>query len=104
MIIKGNMNYDFHGRKRKKKRKSSNGLRQRTFVPLMQDHSLPSSPILEQAKAHREKYPSMPMGEYKSPVDNSYKKDISSTYTVSIPYNKGAYQVIPKDEVEHIGK
>jgi hypothetical protein len=44
------------------------------------------------------------MGDYKSPVDNSYKKDISSTYTVSIPYNKGAYQVIPKDEVEHIGK
>ena len=24
--------------------------------------------------------------------------------TVSIPYNKGAYQVIPDDDIEHIGR
>lgn len=48
--------------------------------------------------------PSMPVGEYKVPVDNSYKKDISKQYTVSIAYNKGAYQVIPKKEIKDIGK
>ena len=48
--------------------------------------------------------PSMPIGEYKVPVDNSYKKDISKQYTVSIAYNKGAYQVIPKKEIKDIGK
>jgi len=38
------------------------------------------------------------------PKDNSYKQDISKQYTVSIAYNKGAYQVIPKGEVKDIGK
>ena len=108
MIIKGSMNCDRHGRKRKNrptsKRRSSNGSGQRTFVPLVQDHSLPSSPILEAARKHREKYPSMPIGEYKPDKDTSYKKEVSKNYTVSIAYNKGAYQVIPKDDVEHIGK
>ena len=108
MIIKGSMNYDRHGRKRKNrpthKRRSSNGSGQRTFVPLVQDHTLPSSPILEASRKHREKYPSMPIGEYSPPKDTSYKKEVSKNYTVSIAYNKGAYQVIPKDDVEHIGK
>ena len=44
------------------------------------------------------------MGEYTVPEDNSYKADISKQYTVSIAYNKGAYQVIPKGEVKDIGK
>ena len=108
MIIKGSMNYDRHGRKRKNrpasKRRSSNGSGQRTFVPIVQDHSLPSSPILEASRKHREKYPSMPIGEYTPDKDTSYKKEVSKNYTVSIAYNKGAYQVIPKDDVEHIGK
>ena len=29
---------------------------------------------------------------------------ISSGYTVAPAYNKGAYQVIPRDQVENIGK
>jgi hypothetical protein len=32
------------------------------------------------------------------------KLDISSSYTVAPAYNKGAYQVVPKNEVKHIGK
>ena len=42
--------------------------------------------------------------EYKTPEDTSYKKEISKQYTVSFAYNKGAYQVIPKNEVKDIGK
>ena len=33
-----------------------------------------------------------------------YKKNISNKYTVSVPYNKGAYQVISEEDVKHIGK
>ena len=29
---------------------------------------------------------------------------ISSNYTLAPAYNKGAYQVVPRNEVEHIGK
>jgi nucleoside-specific outer membrane channel protein Tsx len=32
------------------------------------------------------------------------KQQISSTYTIAPAYNKGAYQVVPKNEVKHIGK
>ena len=49
-------------------------------------------------------YPSAKSTEYKTPEDTSYKKEISKQYTVSIAYNKGNYQVIPKDEVKDIGK
>ena len=38
------------------------------------------------------------------PVYQSYKKEVSKNYTVSIAYNKGAYQVIPKKEVKSIGR
>lgn len=30
--------------------------------------------------------------------------EISSGYTIAPAYNKGAYQVIPRDQVENIGK
>lgn len=108
MIFKGSMNYDQHGRKRKNKisnrRRSSSGLGHHSFTVATRDHAPHASPVLEQARLHREKYPSLPIGEYSTPKDNSYKKDISNQYTVSIPYNKGAYQVIPKNEVKDIGK
>jgi hypothetical protein len=36
--------------------------------------------------------------------DTSYREEVSKKYTVSIPYNKGAYQVVPNDEIKNIGK
>ena len=56
----------------------------------------------KQYKSDEETYASAPIGEYTVPEDNSYKKDIGMEYTVSIAYNKGAYQVIPKGEVKDI--
>ena len=35
---------------------------------------------------------------------DSYKQEVSKNYTVAIGYNKGAYQVIPKNEIKSIGK
>ena len=93
-MIKGSMQYDQFGRKRKvshlyKSKKAT-----------------PSFKTQEKKKFKRDEinYPSAPVGEYTVPEDNSYKSDISKQYTVSIAYNKGAYQVIPKGEVKDIGK
>jgi len=41
---------------------------------------------------------------YTPPPDNSYKREISKQYTIAPAYNKGAYQVIPRQDVKHIGK
>ena len=50
-------------------------------------------------------YPSCTTSPKKvEPTDQSYRQEISSKYTVAIPYNKGAYQVISPDNIEDIGK
>ena len=94
MIVKGSLNYDQFGRKRKKKVvKRSN--KTMAFKAKRPNFDKQSSKTM---------YPSAKPTEYKTPEDTSYKKEISKQYTVSIAYNKGAYQVIPKNEVKDIGK
>ena len=57
-----------------------------------------------------EKYPSSTVSTASSKGDGENaewqkeKQKISSTYTIAPAYNKGAYQVVPKNEVKHIGK
>lgn len=86
--------YDQHGRKRK----VGNLYKSKKATPNFKKVAN------KQFKSSEETYPSAPVGEYTVPEDNSYKADISKQYTVSIAYNKGAYQVIPKGEVKDIGK
>ena len=93
-MIKGSMMYDQHGRKRKVKHLYKSKKATPNF----------KSQKTKQYKSDEETYASAPIGEYTVHEDNSYKKDISKQYTVSIAYNKGAYQVIPKGEVKDIGK
>ena len=99
MIINGNMRYSPSGRETKRlaltKRSVSQSSNNKTPKP---------NPRLEAIKAHQEKYPSLPMGSSKptKAEDNSYKQEISKQYTVAIPYNKGAYQVIPKENIKDI--
>ena len=90
---KGSMMYDQYGRKRKVKKLYTSKKAKPNFAKQATKQFKEASSI-----------PSMPVGEYKVPVDNSYKKEVSKQYTVSIAYNKGAYQVIPKKEVKDIGK
>ena len=95
MIIKGQMTYDQHGRKRKSKFTKAVRTKQpewKTFAP---DTTY---------RRTTQEYPSAPVSQYSTPQDTSYKQKASENYTVSIAYNKCAYQVIPKDEVKHIGK
>ena len=91
---KGSMQYDQYGRKRK-------------VAHLYKSKKAKPTYNVQMKKKFREvseEIPSAPVGEYTVPEDNSYKQDISKQYTVSIAYNKGAYQVIPKGEVKDIGK
>ena len=95
MIIKGQMTYDQHGRRRKSKFTKAVKTKQpewKTFAP---------EPTI---RRNTPEYPSAPLSEYTPARDSSYKQKVSEKYTVSIAYNKGAYQVIPKEEVKHIGK
>jgi len=47
----------------------------------------------------------MPISNTYSPErDDSWKAEASKNFTVAPAYNKGAYQVIPRKDVEHIGK
>lgn len=49
-------------------------------------------------------YPSAEMIPPVKETDNSWKKEESKKFTVAPAYNKGAYQVIPRGDVEYIGK
>ena len=93
MIVKGSMNYDQFGRKRKTVTKRSEKVM--TFKAKKPDFKKQSKKTM---------YPSAKPTEYTTPEDTSYKKEFSKQYTLSIAYNKGAYQVIPKNAVKDIGK
>ncbi len=116
MIIKGSLNYDQYGRKRKRKSRSSSRSRTLGFHP----SNTGSNPVRDtkqqgavaQQGEHRtcnaKVAGSIPVsstnaGKGTKP-DNSWKVEISKQYTIAPAYNKGAYQVIPRKEVEDIGK
>ena len=87
------MNHTPSGRRKKKivrRRKKT-----QTFVPLQ------SAPTYRRETPY---YPSAD-GRYDCTVKTpEYKKQVSTNYTVAIAFNKGAYQVIGKDNVKDIGK
>ena len=51
-----------------------------------------------------DKIPSMKSTGNCTVADNSWKVEESKKFTVAPAYNKGAYQVIPRGDVEWIGK
>tara|TARA_B110000858_G_scaffold195362_1_gene251596 strand:- start:1098 stop:1427 length:330 start_codon:yes stop_codon:yes gene_type:complete len=67
--------------------------------------SIAETQRLDKMREFDEKYPSYQGPSSYNPLpDNSYKKEESKNFTVAIGYNKGGYQVIPKNEIKHIGK
>tara|TARA_R110000764_G_scaffold83341_2_gene163946 strand:+ start:611 stop:910 length:300 start_codon:yes stop_codon:yes gene_type:complete len=99
MMYANSLRYDLHGRKRKSKALNKPKKYKPKFTPLEVGSVHPN---------HRDQT------EYKSAAltpctqqvnqDDSYKKEISAQYTVSIAFNKGAYQVVPNSDIKHIGK
>ena len=70
----------------------------------------PKSYAQQQIEEFNKKYPSSSnivsnsKGDGENAEWQKEKQRISSTYTIAPAYNKGAYQVVPKNEVKHIGK
>ncbi len=94
----GSLRYDFTGRKRKTKALNKCKRPQRTFKQMEVRSVHPNYEDQVQ-------YKSAPLTPPRQVVqDDSYKKEVSSKYTVSIAFNKGAYQVIPDENIKHIGK
>ena len=97
MIVSGSINYTTSGRKRKatkRVKKASPVVRRTTLLPTF------DTPYRRETID----YPSQPMMGITSNPDTSYKKEVSKQYTLAPAYNKGAYQVIPLDNIKHIGK
>lgn len=92
MIIRGNMNCDLSGRK--KRRLTKRSYQVRADKPLARQE-LPAAYRVDTYPSHvSTKTQSTPKVERPS----------SEGYTIAPAYNKGAYQVIPKDDIQHIGK
>lgn len=94
MFIVGSNNYTYSGRRKNAIRKV------RKVKPIFKP--------LQATDAYRRETP-----EYKSAevttavthkVEQNFRKTVSSKYTIAPAYNKGAYQVISRENVKDIGK
>ena len=103
MIVKGSMKHTLSGRRRKAFRTTRKPKPE--FVPL--DRAVIANPRYLEWQEEQRKYKSagfVPTDMAGKPEDNSYRQEVSKNYTVSIAFNKGAYQVISNDDIKHIGK
>ena len=102
MIIKGSLNYDSHGRRRKTvraKRKIQKSKWTKVGAVAQQgEHRICTAKVAGSIPV------SSTSGGKGTKPDNSWKVEISRQYTIAPAYNKGAYQVIPRKEVKDIGK
>ena len=97
----GSIRYDQHGRKRKTKALTPRRKVKQEFKPLKVQKTFAE----QKMEDFNNKYPSYSgNSRYETPEDNSWKAVESKNFTVAPAYNKGAYQVIPRKDVEHIGK
>jgi len=101
------MRYGPTGKKRKTNAWKST--KKNTIMAHEQGRLKPSLAERQRIEAIKEfdlKYPSYSGPETGNTLvaDDSYKKEASKNFTVAIGYNKGSYQVIPKNEIKHIGK
>ena len=103
MIIKGTLNYDQHGRRRKTvrtKRKTTQSKWKSVGAVAQSGERL----VCNQKVAGSIPVSSTSGAGKGTKADNSWKVEISKNYTIAPAYNKGAYQVIPRKDVKHIGK
>ena len=106
----GSLRYDMHGRKRKTKALST-PKKSRGCSSVGRASALHAEGRrFESSQLHQKTYRSMPIGSYeaKHALEEMKRKIVaqqeSKKYTVAPAYNKGAYQVIPKDCVKDIGR
>lgn len=94
-IISGSINYSPSGRKRKVLQKRTNKVSRRA--------DMSSTPFRRDSK----QYPSADMASVRHDItglESVDRRTLSSKYTIAPAYNKGAYQVISRDNVKDIGR
>lgn len=97
----GSLRYDPTGRKRKSIALNPKRKLKQKFTPLKVEKTYAQI----QMEEFNKKYPSYTGNtSYETPEDQSWKREESKNFTVAPAYNKGAYQVIPSKDIEHIGK
>lgn len=99
MIIHGAINYDQTGRRKKR----SAGRKPARNRITSSGESIPSYTY---RSSRADSCKSLSTSGCHTTVDPNakVKQEVSSNYTVAVAYNKGAYQVIPKDGIKHIGR
>lgn len=96
----GSLRYDPTGRKRK-----TNSMKRRKKVHEFKPYKAEKTYAQLQMEEFNKKYPSWTGdSSYQPEDDQSWKAEESKNFTIAPAYNKGAYQVIPRKDVEHIGK
>ena len=102
MIIQGSMRYSVNGRKKKNAH---------LYRKKRQSNKMTKGAVAQQGERRTctaKVAGSIPVSSTNAgkgtAVDNSWKVEISKKYTVAPAYNKGAYQVIPESDIEHIGR
>ena len=101
MIVKGSMNYTYSGRKKKsytktQKVKETKNLDRRNSSNPSNTRSLPDATPSHISTGH--------VAQTVSAEYAQERRNVSSNYTIAPAYNKGAYQVIGKDNTKDIGK
>lgn len=98
--FRGSMRHTATGRKKKtnywKKVKGYQG----QFVPM----STADTSTYRRETAHYPSRDDPKTTTHKPTLTREERLEISSQYTVAPAYNKSGYQVIPKDDIEHIGR
>jgi len=101
-LMKGSILYTQSGRKRKVSYKATRTKR---------SSGVRSNPAnIPQFRRETEEYPSVDdfrsssLNTFLDQESDTYKHEISSKYTVAPAFNKGAYQVISKENIKDIGK
>jgi|TARA_R110002153_G_scaffold178671_1_gene332125 hypothetical protein len=100
MNMIGSLRYHPSGRKRK-----TTALKTKRRAPVFVPYEPVQTLAQKQIDEFNAKYPSYSgPTTYQPKEDTSWKAEESKNFTVAPAYNKGAYQVVPRNEVEHIGR
>ena len=101
----GSLRYDMNGRKRKKQKTIDSKKKDTPTVSSSREYSVVPAYSRHDPVIERQRYPSAAITSVHVPAqDTSYKREVSAQYTIAPAYNKGAYQVISRNDIEHIGK
>lgn len=100
MIVKGSLNHSTCGRRKK----SIGTMNTKRTKRLDTSHTTMSQPP-PLAHTIGQNYPSHVSSRPPSMAQTPrIQREKSEKYTVAIAYNKGAYQVIPNEDIKYIGK